>query len=97
VAGPYNGFMTTIHDHSAASVVPQSARAGWFLECLTAQDFAQPGGAPAPDVRLRALLPLGLRGVDRGRGDRRPLGKPPAGRAYWPIGRRSPSRKEILP
>ena len=61
MAGPYNGFMTTIHDHSAASVVPQFARAGSFLEGLAAQDFAQLGGALAPDARLRALLPPGLR------------------------------------
>jgi hypothetical protein len=53
--------MTTIHDHSAASVVPQFARAGSFLEGLAAQDFARLGGALAPGTRLRALLPLGLR------------------------------------
>ena len=61
MACPYNGFMTTIHDHSAASVVPQFARAGSFLEGLAAQDFAELGGALAPGARLRALLPLGLR------------------------------------
>jgi hypothetical protein len=53
--------MTTTHGHSAASVVPQFARAGSLLEGLAAQDFAQLGGALAPDARLRALLPRGLR------------------------------------
>jgi fermentation-respiration switch protein FrsA (DUF1100 family) len=53
--------MTTIHDHSAASVVPQFARAGSFLKGLAAQDFALLGAALAPDARLRALLPRGLR------------------------------------
>jgi hypothetical protein len=61
VAGPYNGFMTTIHDRSAATVVPQFAWARSMLEGLAAQDFAQLGGALAPEARLRALLPLGLR------------------------------------
>ena len=61
VAGPYNGFMTTIHDHSAATVAPQFAWARSLLEGLAAQDFAQLGGALAPEARLRALLPLGLR------------------------------------
>ena len=54
MAGPYKGFMTTVHDHGAASVVPQFARAGSFLEGLAAQDFAQLGCALAPDARLRA-------------------------------------------
>ena len=53
--------MTTTHDHSAASVVPQFARAGSLLEGLAGQDFAQLGGALAADARLRALLPSGLR------------------------------------
>ncbi len=53
--------MTTTHDHSAASVVPQFARAGSLLEGLAAQDFAQLGGALAAAARLRALLPPGLR------------------------------------
>ncbi len=53
--------MTTTHDHSAASVVPQFARAGSLLEGLAAQDFAQLGSALAADARLRALLPPGLR------------------------------------
>jgi hypothetical protein len=57
----YNGFMTTTRDHSAASAVPQFARAGSFLEGLAAQDFAQLGGALAARARLRALLPSGLR------------------------------------
>jgi hypothetical protein len=53
--------MTTTHGHSAASVVPQFARAGSLLEGLAAQDFAQLGGALAAGARLRALLPRGLR------------------------------------
>jgi hypothetical protein len=53
--------MTTTHGHSAASVVPQFARAGSRLEGLAAQDFAQLGGAVAAGARLRALLPPGLR------------------------------------
>src|ERR1700728_4947607 len=53
--------MTTTHDHGAASLVPQFARAGSFLEGLSAQDFAQLGGALAAAARLRALLPVGLR------------------------------------
>ncbi|MGE5289818.1 MAG: hypothetical protein ACM3ML_22050 [Micromonosporaceae bacterium] len=52
---------TTTHNHSAATVVPQFALAGSFLEGLAAQDFAQLGDALAPDARLRALLPRGLR------------------------------------
>ena len=53
--------MTTTHGHSVASVVPQFARAGSFLEGLAAQDFARLGGALAADACLRALLPSGLR------------------------------------
>jgi hypothetical protein len=53
--------MTTTHDHSAASVVPQFARAGSLLEGLAGQDFAQLGSALAAGARLRALLPPGLR------------------------------------
>jgi len=53
--------MTTTHDHSAASVVPQFARAGSLLEGLAGQDFAQLGSALAADARLRVLLPAGLR------------------------------------
>ena len=53
--------MTTTHDHGAASLVPQFARAGSFLEGLAAQDFTQLGGALAAGARLRALLPVGLR------------------------------------
>jgi hypothetical protein len=53
--------MTTTHDHSAASVVPQFARAGSLLEGLAGQDFAQLGSALAAGSRLRALLPPGLR------------------------------------
>jgi hypothetical protein len=52
--------MTTTHGHSVASVVPQFARAGSFLEGLAAQDFARLGGALAADACLRALLPSGL-------------------------------------
>ncbi len=53
--------MTTTHDHSAATAVPQFALAGSFLEGLAAQDFARIGGALTADARLRALLPPGLR------------------------------------
>ena len=53
--------MAITHDHSAASVVPQFARAGSLLEGLAGQDFAQLGGALAAAARLRALLPTGLR------------------------------------
>jgi hypothetical protein len=53
--------MTTTHDRSAASVVPQFALAGSFLEGLAAQDFARLGGALAAGARLRALLPSGVR------------------------------------
>src|ERR1700733_6552432 len=53
--------MTTTHDHGAANLVPQFARAGSFLEGLAAQDFDQLGGALAARARLRALLPVGLR------------------------------------
>ncbi len=53
--------MTTTRDHTAASVAPQFARAGSFLEGLAAQDFTKLGGALAADACLRALLPLGLR------------------------------------
>jgi hypothetical protein len=52
---------TTPQNHSAATAVPQFALAGSFLEGLAAQNFAQLGGALAADVRLRALLPRGLR------------------------------------
>jgi hypothetical protein len=53
--------MSAIDDHAGASMVPQFARAGTFLEGLAAQDFAQLGGALAAGARLRALLPAGLR------------------------------------
>ena len=53
--------MMTPRNHRAASVVPESAPAGSFLEGLAAQDFAQLGGALAADACLRALLPSGLR------------------------------------
>ncbi len=53
--------MTTTRDPAAASVMPQSALAGSFLEGLAAQDFARLGDALATDACLRALLPSGLR------------------------------------
>ncbi|MGO9781079.1 MAG: nuclear transport factor 2 family protein [Streptosporangiaceae bacterium] len=52
---------TTRANHSAATAVPQFALAGSFLEGLAAQDFARLGDALTGDVRLRALLPPGLR------------------------------------
>ncbi len=53
--------MTTTHSHIAAPAVPRFTLAGSFLKGLAAQDFAQLGDALAADVRLRALLPSGLR------------------------------------
>jgi hypothetical protein len=53
--------MTEINEHGAASMVPQFATAGSFLEGLAAQDFAHLGSALGAGVRLRALLPAGLR------------------------------------
>ena len=53
--------MMTSRSHGAASVVPESAPAGSFLEGLAAQDFAELGGALAAGACLRALLPSGLR------------------------------------
>jgi hypothetical protein len=53
--------MMTPRNHRAASVVPESVPAGSFLEGLAGQDFARLGGALAAGVRLRALLPGGLR------------------------------------
>ena len=52
--------MTTARTHRAASVVPESASAGSFVEGLAAQDFAELGDALAADACLRALLPSGL-------------------------------------
>jgi hypothetical protein len=52
---------TTAPDHGAATAVPQFVLAGSLLEGLAAQDFARLGHALAADVRLRALLPGGLR------------------------------------
>jgi SnoaL-like domain len=52
---------TTAPRHSAAPVGPQFAHAGSFLEGLAAQDFARLGEALNAGVRLRALLPGGLR------------------------------------
>ena len=37
--------MMTPRNHGAASVVPESAAAGSFVEGLAAQDFAELGGA----------------------------------------------------
>jgi hypothetical protein len=53
--------MTTAPHHSVATAVPQFALAGSFLESLAAQDFARLGDALTANVRLRALLPGGLR------------------------------------
>jgi len=53
--------MMTPRSHGAASVAPESAPAGSFVEGLAAQDFAQLGGALAAGACLRALLPSGLR------------------------------------
>jgi len=50
---------TSSLSHGAAPAVPGYALAGSFLESLAAQDFARLGGALAPSVRLRALLPPG--------------------------------------
>jgi hypothetical protein len=53
--------MMTPRNRRAASVVPQVALAGSFLEGLAAQDFAELGCALATGACLRALLPSGLR------------------------------------
>jgi len=47
--------------HRAATEVPRFALAGSFLEGLAGQDFARIGDALSAGVRLRALLPGGLR------------------------------------
>jgi hypothetical protein len=52
--------MMTSRNHEAASVAPESAAAGSFVEGLAGQDFAGLGGALAADACLRALLPSGL-------------------------------------
>jgi hypothetical protein len=52
--------MTTTRGKTPAAAVTQFARAGTFLEGLTAQDFTQLGGALAADAQLRALLPPGV-------------------------------------
>lgn len=52
---------TTAPQYGAAPRAPQFAHAGSFLEGLAAQDFARLGEALNADVRLRALLPGGLR------------------------------------
>lgn len=52
---------TTADSHSPSGAVPQFALAGSFLEGLAAQDFGRLGEALTADVRLRALLPPGLR------------------------------------
>jgi hypothetical protein len=51
----------TSPDYSTTTVVPQFAIAGSFLDGLAAQDFARIGNVLTADVRLRALLPGGLR------------------------------------
>jgi len=51
----------TVRHHGAASVVRESGPAASFLQGLAAQEFARLGDALAADVRLRALLPGGLR------------------------------------
>jgi hypothetical protein len=53
--------MTTARNRWAPSVAPESAPAASFLEGLAAQDFVRLGDALTADVRLRALLPDGLR------------------------------------
>lgn len=52
---------TTAPQHGAATAAPRFAHAGSFLEALAAQDFARLGDALTADIRLRALLPGGLR------------------------------------
>jgi hypothetical protein len=52
---------TTEPQPGAATAAPRFAHAGSFLEGLAAQDFARLGDALSADVRLRALLPGGLR------------------------------------
>ncbi len=53
--------MMTPRNRTAASLVPESAVAGAFLDGLAAQDFTRLGGTLTTDARLRALLPAGLR------------------------------------
>ena len=53
--------MMTSRNHGTASVGPEPAVAGSFVEGLATQDFAELGGALATDACLRALLPSGLR------------------------------------
>jgi hypothetical protein len=48
------------HDHAAASLVPQFARAGSFADRLAVRDLARLGGALAADAELRALLPAAV-------------------------------------
>ncbi len=52
---------TTAPQPGAATAAPRFAHAGSFLEGLAAQDYARLGDALTSDVRLRALLPGGLR------------------------------------
>ena len=56
--------MMTLSNHRAASVVPESASAGSFLEGLAAQDFAELGGALAAGAcpRLHAWFQVLLTG-----------------------------------
>jgi hypothetical protein len=53
--------MMTVRSHGAVSVVPGSAAARSFVECLAAQDFGALGGALAGGACMRALLPSGPR------------------------------------
>jgi hypothetical protein len=52
---------TTSPQQHPATAAPRFAHAGSFLGGLAAQDFARLGDALTADVRLRALLPRGLR------------------------------------
>jgi hypothetical protein len=52
---------TTAPQHNTATAAPQSAHARSFLDGLAVQDFARLGDTLTADVRLRALLPGGLR------------------------------------
>jgi hypothetical protein len=52
---------TAAPNRSAATAVPRFALAGAFLKDLAAQDFGRLGDALTADVKLRALLPRGLR------------------------------------
>ena len=53
--------MTTTRNRRTASVGPELAPAGSFLQGLATQDFTELGGALAAGAHMRALLPSGLR------------------------------------